>query len=102
MTGPTYVTIGVDIKDIPKVLHCYLLTLLILVKPGHIEQNDHHSFCVKVSDKDFSITINAYFNVKWRDPRLLVSKDYSKEGRQPEVMLLLNVFPQSFFCWPKI
>ena len=28
----------------------------------------------------FSITLNAYFNVKWRDPRLLVSKDYSKEG----------------------
>ena len=51
MTGPTYVTIGVDIKDIPK-----------------------------VSDQDFSITLNAYFNVKWRDPRLLVSKDYSKEG----------------------
>ena len=51
MTGPTFVTIGVDIKDIPK-----------------------------VSDQDFSITMNAYFNVKWRDPRLLVSKDYSKEG----------------------
>ncbi|XP_023335266.1 glycine receptor subunit alpha-3 [Eurytemora carolleeae] len=51
MKNPTLVTIGVDIKDIPK-----------------------------VSDKDFSITINAYFNVKWRDPRLLVSKDYSKEG----------------------
>ena len=49
MTGPTFVTIGVDIKDIPK-----------------------------VSDQDFSITLNAYFNVKWRDPRLLVSKDYSK------------------------
>ena len=44
--GPTFVTIGVDIKDIPK-----------------------------VSDQDFSITLNAYFNVKWRDPRLLVSKD---------------------------
>jgi len=54
MKRPTLVTIGVDIKDIPK-----------------------------VSDKDFSITINAYFNVKWRDPRLLVSKDYSKEG-EPE------------------
>lgn len=48
--GPTYVTIGVDIKDIPK-----------------------------VSDQDFSITLNAYFNVKWRDPRLLVSKE-NKEG----------------------
>ena len=44
-------TIGVDIKNIPKLL-----------------------------DQDFSITLNAYFNVKWRDPRLLVSKDYSKEG----------------------
>jgi len=51
MKQATVVTIGVDIKDIPK-----------------------------VSDKDFSITMNAYFNVKWRDPRLLVSKDYSKEG----------------------
>ena len=55
-TKPTFVTIGVDIKDIPK-----------------------------VSDKDFSITLNAYFNVKWRDPRLLVSKDFSKEGPLPEV-----------------
>lgn len=54
-TKPTFVTIGVDIKDIPK-----------------------------VSDKDFSITLNAYFNVKWRDPRLLVSKDYSKEGPLPD------------------
>ena len=35
MTGPTFVTIGVDIKDIPK-----------------------------VSDQDFSITLNAFFNVK--------------------------------------
>ena len=50
--GPTFVTIGVDIKDIPK-----------------------------VSDQDFSITLNAYFNVKWRDPRLLVSKDAKKQVR---------------------
>lgn len=41
---PTYVSIGVDIKDIPK-----------------------------VSDKDFSVTLNAYFIVKWRDPRIIVS-----------------------------
>jgi hypothetical protein len=34
---------GVDIKDIPK-----------------------------VNDKDFSITLNAYFIVKWRDQRLIV------------------------------
>ncbi len=38
------VSIGVDIKDIPK-----------------------------VNDKDFSITLNAYFIVKWRDARLMVS-----------------------------
>ena len=41
----TMVSIGVDIKDIPK-----------------------------VNDKDFSITINAYFIVKWKDQRLIVSK----------------------------
>ena len=65
MTGPTFVTIGVDIKDIPK-----------------------------VSDQDFSITLNAYFNVKWRDPRLLVSKDYSKEGPpvNPEVIFETKLF----------
>lgn len=41
----TFVSIGVDIKDIPK-----------------------------VNDKDFSITINAYFIVKWKDDRLIVTK----------------------------
>ena len=41
----TYVHIGVDIKDIPK-----------------------------VNDKDFSITMNAYFIVKWQDRRLIVEK----------------------------
>ena len=51
MTGPTFFTIGVDIKDMPK-----------------------------VSDQDVSITNNVYFNVKWRDPRLLLSKDCNKEG----------------------
>ena len=42
---PTYVKVGVDIKDIPK-----------------------------VNDKDFSITLNAYFIVKWQDRRLIVEK----------------------------
>ncbi len=37
----THVSIGVDVKDIPK-----------------------------VNDKDFSITMNAYFIVKWTDRRL--------------------------------
>ena len=41
----TYVSIGVDIKDIPK-----------------------------VNDKDFSITLNAYFIVKWQDRRLIVQR----------------------------
>jgi hypothetical protein len=39
----TFVSIGVDIKDIPK-----------------------------VNDRDFSITLNAYFIVKWQDRRLIV------------------------------
>ena len=67
-TKPTFVTIGVDIKDIPK-----------------------------VSDKDFSITLNAYFNVKWRDPRLLVSKDYSKEGPLPDVSMNENLSFSFFY-----
>ena len=66
LSQPTFVTIGVDIKDIPKV--CLYPESMVLL-----------SEC-QVSDQDFSITLNAYFNVKWRDPRLLVSKDYSKEG----------------------
>ena len=48
----TNVSIGVDIKDIPK-----------------------------VNDKDFSITLNAYFIVKWRDQRLIVSKRNRTRGR---------------------
>ena len=42
---PTTVTIGVDIKDIPK-----------------------------VKDKDFSITLNAYFMAQWRDTRLEINE----------------------------
>ena len=42
--GATDVSIGVDIKDIPK-----------------------------VNDKDFSITLNAYFIAKWFDARLDIS-----------------------------
>ena len=73
MTGPTFVTIGVDIKDIPK-----------------------------VPDQDFSITLNAYFNVKWRDPRLLVNKDYSKEGPPEDHKVLsantsLKLFKSNFY-----
>ena len=46
---PTYVSIGIDIKDIPK-----------------------------VSDKDFSVTLNAYFIVKWKDPRIIVRDSRNK------------------------
>merc|ERR1712018_560718 len=54
---PTNVSIGVDIKDIPK-----------------------------VNDKDFSITLNAYFIVKWQDRRLIVERrnrtsSYQIEGK---------------------
>ena len=43
-------SIGVDIKDIPK-----------------------------VSDKDFAITLNAYFIVKWHDSRLIVQAGSTAE-----------------------
>ena len=58
--GPTIVTIGVDIKDIPK-----------------------------VSDQDFSITLNAYFNVKWRDPRLLVTRE--SRHHQVDMICMLKI-----------
>ena len=32
----------------------------------------------KVSDKDFSVTLNAYFIVKWKDPRIIVSDSRNK------------------------
>jgi hypothetical protein len=49
------VSIGVDIKDIPK-----------------------------VNDRDFSITLNAYFIVKWKDARLIVTarNRTSRTGQQ--------------------
>ena len=53
---PTTVTIGVDIKDIPK-----------------------------VKDKDFSITINAYFIAKWRDVRLQIEeRNRTRSGLKAE------------------
>ena len=65
---PTYVSIGVDIKDIPK-----------------------------VSDKDFSVTLNAYFIVKWKDPRIIVrdSRNASLPGQPPFNMGVNEMF--SFF-----
>ena len=36
--------------------------------------NRFYGFLFQVNDKDFSITINAYFIVKWKDERLIVSK----------------------------
>ena len=61
------VTIEVHIKDIPKVG-----TLLRFIL------NDQQ-FCAQVSDQDFSITLDTYFNVKWRDARL-VSSLFNKSG----------------------
>ena len=50
---PTTVTIGVDIKDIPK-----------------------------VKDKDFSITINAYFMAQWKDARLEINERRKNGSRK--------------------
>ena len=71
-TKPTFVTIGVDIKDIPK-----------------------------VSDKDFSITLNAYFNVKWRDPRLQFHTNYGNE--ELTLKAVDNIWkPDTFFRNDKV
>ena len=64
--SPTTVSIGIDIKDIPK-----------------------------VSDKDFSVTLNAYFIVKWRDTRVIVSDNLNQtlhqDNSQPLTALNLAI-----------
>jgi hypothetical protein len=47
--SPTVVNIGIDIKDIPK-----------------------------VSDRDFTVTLNAYFIVKWYDARVVVTDNMNR------------------------
>ena len=42
----TVVNVGIDIKDIPK-----------------------------ISDKDFSVTLNAFFVVRWKEGRLMIDQD---------------------------
>ena len=49
--SPSTISIGIDIKDIPK-----------------------------VSDKDFSVTLNAYFIVKWRDSRVIVTDNFNNSS----------------------
>ena len=69
--APTLVSIGVDIKDIPK-----------------------------VKDKDFSITINAYFIAKWRDVRLQINDLNDTRSRRQRVendeVKLIPVNPEVF------
>ena len=91
-TKPTFVTIGVDIKVLkPTIRSVVFIVLKFKYEFGLLRRIVMFSSqdIPKVSDKDFSITLNAYFNVKWRDPRLIVSKDYSKEGPPPKVTLNL-------------
>lgn len=64
---PTYVRIGVDIKDIPK-----------------------------VNDKDFSVTMNAYFIVKWQDRRLIVEKrNRTSKHHIPDTTVIRTTTTQS-------
>ena len=49
---------------------------------------------VKVSDKDFSITLDSYFNIKWRDSRLLstlFNKGRENTGEEEFSMTVVNV-----------
>ena len=62
LAAPTYVTVGVDIKDIPK-----------------------------VEDKDFSITINAYFMVKWKDTRLIVMDEDTVQSGNMKVRCFKSI-----------
>ena len=54
-----------------------------------------------MSDQDFSITLNAYFNVKWRDPRLLVSTEAeagqtasTHQARPTQLVVKLRILEQ--------
>ena len=51
----TTVSVGIDIKDIPK-----------------------------IDDKDFSVTLNAFFVVRWKDSRLVIDQDRIDEILGPE------------------
>ena len=88
-TKPTFVTIGVDIKVLKPTIRSVVFILKYKIRLLRRIVMFSSQDIPKVSDKDFSITLNAYFNVKWRDPRLIVSKDYSKEGPPPKVTLNL-------------
>ena len=48
------VNVGIDIKDIPK-----------------------------ISDKDFSVTLNAFFVVRWREGRLMIDLKKIEENQTP-------------------
>ena len=53
--------VGIDIKDIPK-----------------------------IDDNDYSVTLNAFFVVRWKDERLVIDQEkYSKTG-QPTLILTLG------------
>ena len=52
----TTVSVGIDIKDIPK-----------------------------IDDKEFSVTLNAFFLVRWKDKRLVIDQDRIDEILGPEV-----------------
>jgi len=51
----TVVNVGIDIKDIPK-----------------------------IADKDFSITLNAFFVVRWKDERLVIDQEKIENNLGPE------------------
>ena len=75
-------SIGVDIKDIPK-----------------------------VSDTDFTITLNAYFIVKWQDSRLVVNDliratnnktGHRKEQQEQQELTALNLAILSTLWLPDV
>ena len=51
----TVVNVGIDIKDIPK-----------------------------IADKEFSVTLNAFFVVRWKDERLVIDQDKIEKNLGPD------------------
>ena len=72
---PITVSIGVDVKDIPKVnKKKHSQGFIKTLKNQPILPGNWWDLEFQVSDKDFSITLNAYFIVKWYDSRCVLKK----------------------------
>ena len=84
----TVVHVGIDIKDIPKEPNLIDDTLMVTnqprIKPHRPLTYRLLSTAIKIDDKDFSITLNAFFVVRWKDERLVIDQDKIEKNLGPD------------------